>query len=530
MNNLCKTLLHTGAKLLCNNQVTTGAILVLLVVTYLPIMNNYFFADDFRLLIVGAQKGFSIPGLLVTNAEHWVPIQNMLLALLYKVFGADPAGYYWVNILLHVANTYLVILFFSKIFSCRMLGVMTGALFGFCASHWNASTWITTQTHLLATLFLLISALLFVEYIYKKRFLFLLLSWISHFLMLLSYTVGFEVPILFFLLFWLLTYRRLSKTSILLRGVTLGFSYVCIIIMYFYLRSVVLSATPYASLFDSLGGGQTLLTKIPKAMLFFGFGLYFSYVRPFSGAYFLDFTSFRSFPSSAEMIYVAGFIVFIIFLLDWSPQGIRRDWLLLFVLFCWLCLEYFPYILGRMNFGFKHFIYASRYRYLPCIPAAALMITVCKSLRPFRDIHQQSSKVWAIFCCFLCIIVINIIRFETIEHKVDREGKKFEKVTEVFLVDFARLLNTHKRGFQIIDEPLIDIDYPAGWCVWPSMIAQTHYTKEALQKVDFIVFPAEKYANRRLPIHLIHQEIKYRNHELPLYVVKNGYLQPYESQ
>jgi len=90
-------------------------ILFLVLLTYLPITDNYFALDDFYHLAHAAQEGLSFSSFFKHVAwVHLQPVFRALIAIEFQLFGTDPQGYYWISILLHVANVYLAMRFFSE--------------------------------------------------------------------------------------------------------------------------------------------------------------------------------------------------------------------------------------------------------------------------------------------------------------------------------------------------------------------------------------------------------------------------------
>ena len=167
--------------------------------TYIPSICCYFHADDFDNLSFAAQRGFSFSSFLIPIAQHFQPIARALFAAQYKLFGCKAEMYHWVNMLLHLTNTFLVFILFNSILRRKIYAICTSMLFGVSASCPSVVGWITTQGWLMATLCFLFSAILFVQYIQTKKKYLLAISCFFHFVMLLCFSSGLEVPLTFFL-------------------------------------------------------------------------------------------------------------------------------------------------------------------------------------------------------------------------------------------------------------------------------------------------------------------------------------------
>ncbi len=110
---------------------------------------------------------------------NWHPLTWISYALDYALWGEDPLGYHLTNVLLHVANTVLVMLLIARLFSVawqrgsigayppeRMLitAGITGLLFGIHPLHVESVAWLGERKDVLYAFFSLLALLSYLSY------------------------------------------------------------------------------------------------------------------------------------------------------------------------------------------------------------------------------------------------------------------------------------------------------------------------------------------------------------------------------
>ena len=105
-----------------------------------------------------------------SNAEFWLPLTWLSLALDSTLFGTHAWGYHLTNILFHVANTLLLYLLFRKI--CGGIGksLFAAALFAVHPQRIESVVWATERKDVLAVFFGLLTLLAYVRYARSKNF------------------------------------------------------------------------------------------------------------------------------------------------------------------------------------------------------------------------------------------------------------------------------------------------------------------------------------------------------------------------
>ena len=147
-----------------------------------------------------------------THAEFWHPLTWLSHMLDVQVFGLNPAGHHFSNLLLHVLNTLLVFSIFAKTTGHPWRSFMVAALFGLHPLHVESVAWVAERKDVLSAFFWMLTTLLYVRYVENpgiKRYLAVMTGFI---LGLMTKPMLVTLPFVFLLLdFWPL--NRLGPAS-----------------------------------------------------------------------------------------------------------------------------------------------------------------------------------------------------------------------------------------------------------------------------------------------------------------------------
>src|SRR5947208_185436 len=141
-----------------------AAIIVAVVVVYLPALRGDFVWDDF-LLITGNPLLQNFSGLLEIwsggRTADYFPLTNTVFWIEHHLFGANATGYHAVNILLQIANALLVWRLLEQL---NIRGAwLAGLIFGIHPVHVASVAWISELKNLLSMFFALLSILFFLK-------------------------------------------------------------------------------------------------------------------------------------------------------------------------------------------------------------------------------------------------------------------------------------------------------------------------------------------------------------------------------
>ncbi|MCB9234523.1 MAG: tetratricopeptide repeat protein [Bacteroidia bacterium] len=97
------------------------------------------------------------------------PLTVLSLAIDYALFGLDPTGYHATNLLLHLACTALVFVFFFRLSGRKDLAAGVALLFGIHPMHMETVAWISDRKDLLYTLFFLGGMVTYLRYLLAEK-------------------------------------------------------------------------------------------------------------------------------------------------------------------------------------------------------------------------------------------------------------------------------------------------------------------------------------------------------------------------
>ena len=168
--------------------VLPAAVAALTALCYLPALKNDFVVWDDDLYIYNNLHIRSLDWTFIKWAfsdislSHWRPLVWISHALDYSLWGLNPMGHHLTNILLHVANTFLVVYLISRLLEAfkkrraqsgasllneRTILVtagVTGTLFGIHPLHVESVAWVTERKDVLYALFFLLSLNAYTSY------------------------------------------------------------------------------------------------------------------------------------------------------------------------------------------------------------------------------------------------------------------------------------------------------------------------------------------------------------------------------
>ena len=171
-----------GKRLTC---LTIACLILATIAVYLRVFGNGYVFDDTRYILENphVQQGISLSSIkwafTSTLCSNWHPLTWLSMMLDWMLFGTKPWGYHLTNLLIHIANTILLLLLLNRLTS-RLSSKQAGsfwrssfvaALFALHPLHVESVAWAAERKDVLSTLFAFTAIWAYVRYAEKPNFL-----------------------------------------------------------------------------------------------------------------------------------------------------------------------------------------------------------------------------------------------------------------------------------------------------------------------------------------------------------------------
>lgn len=134
------------------------------------------------------------------HLDNYHPLTTLSNAIELKFFGFDPKPYHFINLVLHLLNTFLVFRF-VKLLSLRIeVAAITALFFGIHPMHVESVSWISERKDVLYAFFFLGSLICYLKYLNDKKAVFMAASILLFLLSLLSKPAAVILPLVLLLL------------------------------------------------------------------------------------------------------------------------------------------------------------------------------------------------------------------------------------------------------------------------------------------------------------------------------------------
>jgi protein O-mannosyl-transferase len=162
------------------------------------------------------------------SPSQYFPLVYTTFRIEHALWGLNPTGYHWVNLVLHIANALLVWLVLTRL---KVPGAwLAGAIFALHPVQVESVAWITERKNVLMGFFFLLTLLAWIAFVdgkTKRRWLFYGLALILYLLALSAKTTACTLPAALFLILWLqkkpINWRRIFQIiPFLVLGIAMG--------------------------------------------------------------------------------------------------------------------------------------------------------------------------------------------------------------------------------------------------------------------------------------------------------------------
>jgi tetratricopeptide (TPR) repeat protein len=202
------------------------------ILVYRPAWNGGFLWDDDDYItnneLLTAPDGLRRIWLSLDSPSQYFPLVYTTFRVEFAVWGLNPTGYHWVNLVLHVANALLVWAVLARL---KVPGAwLAGAIFALHPVQVESVAWITERKNVLMGFFFLLTLfawIAFVDESTKRRRLFYGLALILYLLALSAKTTACTLPAALFLILWVenkpISWKRIFQIMpFLVLGLAMG--------------------------------------------------------------------------------------------------------------------------------------------------------------------------------------------------------------------------------------------------------------------------------------------------------------------
>jgi hypothetical protein len=153
----------------------SALLLILVAAAYFPVGTHPFFDPDDALYVtqnVHVQSGLTWSTVVWAFRNHyinWHPLTWLSHALDYQLFGLNPAGHHWMNVLFHGLNAILLFWVLRKATNSTGRSFVVAALFALHPVNVEAVVWVAERKTLLSTTFFLLAFGAYRWYVERPR-------------------------------------------------------------------------------------------------------------------------------------------------------------------------------------------------------------------------------------------------------------------------------------------------------------------------------------------------------------------------
>jgi len=152
-------------------------LILTILVTYWQVKDFNFVSYDDELYVTEnsqVQAGISVDGTIwaftTFRAGNWHPLTWLSHMLDCELYGLNPMGHHWTNLLFHITNTLLLFFMFQKMTGSMWRSAFVAALFALHPLHVESVAWVAERKDVLSTFFGMLTILAYIRYVKKRNF------------------------------------------------------------------------------------------------------------------------------------------------------------------------------------------------------------------------------------------------------------------------------------------------------------------------------------------------------------------------
>jgi len=379
------------------DAVFISLIIIVIFTLYHPMLNNYFFEDDFgNILIVGRSNFiFSFSPRSSLWSYEYRPLKSLIWQLGYFLFGKNPAGYYLLNIIIHIINSILLFYLYNRFINNTFISFLSAVLFSVFKVHAEATYWISAANISFAAIFYLSCLLSFINFLKYRQKLYYVLALVCFFIGLFIHENAVSlIAVLFFYEFLL---RRRDGYS--LRQAVKYLPFLLILCIYLILHWLTYISSFQPS-YSCAIGIQTLKN-------------YLLMTRSFLCSLFWPDINTANLISTKGNFFIFGTAVIsaLLLLIIYGSGKLKFAAL-------WFLLSYFPFAVIKGGFAFE-----SRWTYLIASAFIFLISMPLFQLYKFSNLINFKLLRLMVIIIFIYLISLNYIFTRSEEKKWENKGR-----------------------------------------------------------------------------------------------------------
>ena len=343
------------------------------------------------------------------HLHNYHPLTTLTYALEYSIVGENAWLYHLDNLILHLANTYLVYLLIMGLFKEKTLpALIAAALFSLHPMHVESVAWVSERKDVLYTLFFLLAMIRYLRYIEHRKRKELMMTGVFFLLSCLSKSAAVTLPVVLLAMDWY--FRRKWSLNIIIEKIPF-----LLISLAFGILAIFSQDTAIQDLNPILSLGERVLIVCWGVCLYIG-----KFIAP------LELSAFYPYPLKFNDVlpwyyYFAPFLVALLGVFLWVSRKWGREVLFGFAFF----FITISLVLQLMPVGGA--ILAERYTYVPYLGLIFVLVWPLNKLQSL----DVSKKILGNLRMYLRIMILVLIAFVFLTS----ERTKFWKDGDVLFTD-----------------------------------------------------------------------------------------------
>ena len=347
------------------------AIALLTLAVFFPVLwHDFVDYDDLTFVVLNPhiQSGVTLDGIIwaFTSAyeANWVPLTWLSHMLDVQLFGMNAAGHHFVNLLLHIASTLLLFIFFKGTTNAPWRSAAVALLFALHPLHVESVAWVAERKDVLSAFFWMLTMCAYAHYTDRPETVRYLIVLGLFSMGLLAKPMLVTMPCILLLLDWW-PLRRLPA-SMREGGAVSGVSLLRLIgeKIPFFILSLCASVITYLAQHADISYQLSFLEKATRALV-----TYAAYLaKMFWPSNLAVLYPFSFDPPSLTRIIISGSILLVItgvvFMLRRLSPYLITGWM-------WYLITLLP-VIGLVHIG--HHSMADRYTYIPLIGIFSILV------------------------------------------------------------------------------------------------------------------------------------------------------------